>query len=190
MGSGRGRRRVWGPRGREDHCCPRDGAPARRAVLTRDELKTGLGLSAASVAEDGGVQFNPDFHLAGGPVSLRAEALMVDAARLFASSPVSFVVESSVLSHKLLDVLFAGDARVLAVHVTAHESVIDGRLRARAAAGGATDQQLAAQFQLGEMRPSIFNPPSRVGAAVEVDTSDQEKPDIDPIAEAVSALLR
>jgi predicted kinase len=159
-------------------------------LLTRDEIKTGLGLSSASVAEDGDVRFNPDFHVAGGPVSLHAEALMVDAARLLASSRVSFVVESSVLSHKLLDALFAGDARVLAVHVTAHESVIDGRLRARAAAGGATDQQLASQFQRGEMKPSIFKPPSRVDAVVEVDTSDHENPDVGPIEAAVGALLR
>jgi predicted kinase len=168
-------------------------ATARRLgvpLLTRDEIKTGLGLSSASVADNGDVRFHLDFHVAGGPVSLHAEALMVDAARLLASSRVSFVVETSVLSHTLLDALSAGDARVLAVHVTAHESVIDQRLRARAAAGGATDQQLASQFQRGELKPSIFKPPNRVDAVVDVDTSDHEYPDVRPIEAAVGALLR
>ncbi|SDJ23918.1 Predicted kinase [Actinokineospora alba] len=163
-------------------------ATARRLgvpFLTRDEIKTGLGLSSASAAEDGGVRFTPDFHVAGGPVSRRAEAAMVDAARLFASARVSFVVESSVLSDKLLAAL--ADARVLAVHVTAREAVIDGRLRARVSA---IDRQLASQFQRGEMDPSIFKPPSGVGAVVEVDTSDQEIPDVGPIEAAVNALLR
>jgi predicted kinase len=163
-------------------------ATARRLgvpLLTRDEIKAGLGLSSASVAEDG-VRFGPDVHVAGGPVSLRAEAVMVDAARLLAASRVSFVVETSVLSHELLDALFAGDARVLAVQVTADESVIDGRLRAR---GGPVGQQLAAQFRRGELTPSIFTPPSRVDAVVELDTSDQEDPDVGPIEAAVGVLL-
>lgn len=167
-------------------------ATARRLgvpFLTRDEIKTGLGLSSASGAEDGGVQLNRDFHVAGGPVSLRAEAVMVDAARLLTSSRVSFVVESSVLSHKLLDALLAGDARVLAVHVVADESVIDGRLRARALEGGAVDQQLAPQFQRGEMKRSIFEPPGGVDGIVEVDTSDHGDPVIEPIEAAVIALL-
>lgn len=41
-------------------------ATARRLgvpFLTRDEIKLGLGLSSASVAKDGGVQLNPDFHI-------------------------------------------------------------------------------------------------------------------------------
>ncbi|WP_406503139.1 AAA family ATPase [Streptomyces sp. NBC_01602] len=168
-------------------------ATARRLgvpFLTRDEIKVGLGLSSASVGKDGGVQLNPDFHIAGGPLSLRAEAVMVNAARLFASSGVSFVVESSVLSHKLLDALLASDARVLAVHVVAHESVIDERLRARAAEGGAVDRQLSSQFQRGEMKRSIFDPPGGVDAVVEVDTSDEGDPDIEPIEAAVIALIR
>lgn len=158
--------------------------------LTRDEIKTGLGLSSASVAKDGDVQLDHDFHIAGGPFSLRAEDVMVDAARLLASSRVSFVVESSVLSPNLLDALLACDARVVAVHVVAHESVIDGRLRARAAEGGAVDQQLASQFQRGEMKRSIFEPPSGVDAVVEVDTSDHGDPLTEPIEAAVVALLR
>ncbi|MFE9172800.1 AAA family ATPase [Streptomyces kebangsaanensis] len=168
-------------------------ATARRLgvpFLTRDEIKAGLGLSSASVAEDGGVQPNPDFHIAGGPLSLRAEAVMVNAARLLASSGVSFVVESSVLSHKLLDALLACDARVLAVHVVAREPVIDERLRARAAEGGAADRQLSSQFQRGEMKRSIFDPPGGVDAVVEVDTSEAGDPDIDPIEAAVVALMR
>ncbi|MFE5484203.1 AAA family ATPase [Streptomyces sp. NPDC056527] len=168
-------------------------ATARRLgvpFLTRDEIKAGLGLSSASVAEDGGVQLNPDFHVAGGPLSLRAEAVMVDAARLLASLGVSFVVESSVLSRELLDALLACDARVLAVHVVARESVVDERLRARAAEGGAVDRQLASQFQRGEMKRSIFDPPSGVDAVIEVDTSDDADPDIDPIEAAVVALMR
>ncbi|MGW8800859.1 AAA family ATPase [Streptomyces sp. NPDC055775] len=168
-------------------------ATARRLgvpFLTRDEIKLGLGLSSASVAKDGGVQLNPDFHIAGGPLSLRAETVMVDAAGLLASSGVSFVVESSVLSRKLLDVLLASDARVLAVHVIAHESVIDERLRARAAEGGGVDRQLSSQFQRGEMKRSIFDPPGGVGAVVEVDTSDGGDPDIEPIEAAVVALIR
>ncbi|MFF3057951.1 AAA family ATPase [Streptomyces sp. NPDC057909] len=168
-------------------------ATARRLgvpFLTRDEIKLGLGLSSASVAEDGGVQLNPDFHIAGGPLSLRAEAVMVNAARLLASSGVSFVVESSVLSHKLLDALLASDARVLAVHVVAHDSVIGERLRARAAEGGAADQQLSSQFQQGEMKQSVFEPPGGVDVVVEVDTSDDGDPDIEPIEAAVVALIR
>jgi broad-specificity NMP kinase len=52
--------------------------------LHRDQFKNGLGLSSASVAEDGSVQFNQDFHISGGPFSLRAEDVMVDTARLLA----------------------------------------------------------------------------------------------------------
>ncbi len=168
-------------------------ATARRLgvpFLTRDEIKAGLGLSSASVAEDGGVQFNPDFHIAGGPLSLRAEAVMVDAAQLLASSGASFVVESSVLSRKLLDALLACDARVLAVHVVAGESVIAERLRARAAGGGAVDRQLSSQFQRGEMKRSIFAPPGGAHAVVEVDTSDGGDPDVEGIEAAVAALIR
>lgn len=167
-------------------------ATARRLgvpFLTRDEIKVGLGLSSASVAEDGDVRLDPDFHIAGGPLSLRAEAVMVDAARLLASSGVSFVVESSVLSRKLLDALLANDARVLAVHVVARESVIDERLHVRAAEGGAVDRQLASRFRRGEMKRSIFDPPDGVDAVVEVDTSDAGEPDIEPIEAAVVALI-
>jgi len=56
-------------------------ATARRLgvpFLTRDEIKAGLGLSSASV-DDGAVRLDRDFHIAGGPFSLRAEAVMVDA---------------------------------------------------------------------------------------------------------------
>ncbi|MET8788124.1 AAA family ATPase [Streptomyces sp. NPDC004589] len=168
-------------------------ATARRLrvpFLTRDEIKVGLGLSSASVDPDGGVRLDPDFHIAGGPVSLRAETVMVDAARLFASSGVSFVVESSVLSRTLLDALLACEARVLAVHVVARESVIGERLRARAAEGGAADRQLWSQFQRGELRRSIFHPPSGADAVVDVDTSDDGEPDIEPIEAAVVALVR
>jgi predicted kinase len=168
-------------------------ATARRLgvpFLTRDEIKAGLGLSAASVGKGGGVQLNPDFHIAGGPLSLRAEALMVNAARLLASSGVSFVVESSVLSRKLLDELLACGARVLAVHVVARESVIGERLRARTAEGRAVDRQLASQFQRGEMKRSIFDPPGGVDAVIEVDTSDDGDPDIEPVEADVVALIR
>ncbi|KUJ58469.1 hypothetical protein ADL25_02270 [Streptomyces sp. NRRL F-5122] len=168
-------------------------ATARRLCvpfLTRDDIKAGLGLSSASVDKDGGVRPDPDFHIAGGPLSLRAETVMVDASRLLASSGVSFVVESSVLSHTLLDALLACDARVLAVHVVARESVVAERLRIRAAAGGAVDRQLLSQFQRGEMKRSIFDPPSGADAVVEVDTSDDREPDIEPIEAAVVALIR
>ncbi|SCF93329.1 Predicted kinase [Streptomyces sp. Ncost-T10-10d] len=168
-------------------------ATARRLgvpFLTRDEIKAGLGLSSAAVAKDGGVQFNPDFHIAGGPLSLRAEAVMVNAARLLASSGASFVLESSVLSRELLDALLACDARVLAVHVVARESVIGERLRARAAGGGAVDRQLPSLFQRGEMKRSIFDPPAGAHAVVEVDTSDDGDPDIERIEAAVVALIR
>ncbi|WP_431897793.1 AAA family ATPase [Micromonospora haikouensis] len=157
--------------------------------LTRDEIKAGLGLSSASVGEDGRVRLDGDFHLAGGPVSLRAEAVMVDAARLLAASGVSFVVESSVLSHQLLGVLLAGDARVLAVHVVAREAVIGRRLVARAAGGGAVGQQLLALFQRGELKRSIFVPPEGVDAVVEVDTSDDAAPVIETVVAAAVALL-
>ncbi len=157
--------------------------------LTRDEIKTGLGLSSASVAEDGRVRLAGDFHVAGGPVSLRAEAVMVDAARLLAASGVSIVVESSVLSHDLLRALLAGGSRVLAVHVVAREAVIGRRLAARAAGGGAVDQQLLALFRRGEMGWSIFAPPEGVDAVVEVDTSDDAAPAIERVVAAVVALL-
>ncbi len=157
--------------------------------LTRDEIKTGLGLSSASVAEDGRVRLDRDFHVAGGPVSLRAEAVMVNAVRLLAASGVSFVVESSVLSHELLGVLLACGARVLAVHAVAQEAVIDQRLGARAAEGGAIDQQLLSLFQRGEMKRSIFEPPEGVDAVVEIDTSDHGAPAIESIVAALTALL-
>ncbi|QUQ67346.1 AAA family ATPase [Kutzneria sp. CA-103260] len=150
-------------------------------LLSRDELKTGLGLSATAE----GIRFPPDFHIAGGPFSVRAEAVMVDTARLLASAGMTFVVESSVLSPSLLDAV--RPARVLAVHVTADASVIGHRLRART---GITAQQLAAQFQRGEMPPSIFVPPSDVDAVVTVDTSDHQTPDVEPIEAAALALFR
>jgi predicted kinase len=167
-------------------------ATARRLgvpFLTRDEIKAGLGLSSARVTEDGSVECHPDFHIGGGPFSLRAEHVMIDAARLLASAGVSFVVESSVLSHQLLEALHAGDARVVAVHVVAHEPVIGRRLRDRAAAGGPVDRQLAALFQQGKMDRSIFQPPSGVDAVMEVDTSGHGEPLIEPIEAAVLALL-
>ncbi|MDO3705519.1 AAA family ATPase [Micromonospora sp. C28SCA-DRY-2] len=130
--------------------------------LTRDEIKTGLGLSSARRAEDGAVRLDPGFHVAGGPVSLRAETVLVDAVRLLAASGVSCVVESSVFSDELLDVLLACGARVVAVHVVADDAVIGRRLGARAAGGGAIDRQLLSLFQRGEMRRSIFEPPAGV----------------------------
>lgn len=157
--------------------------------LSRDEIKTGLGLSSASVAEDGGVRLDRDFHIAGGPFSLRAEVVMVDAVRLLATSGVSFVVESSVLSPELLGALLASGARVLAVHVVAREAVIHRRLAARAAEGGAIDQQLLSLFQRGEMTRSIFEPPAGVDAVIEIDTSDDGVPVIETIAAAVVAVL-
>lgn len=168
-------------------------ATARRLgvlFLTRDEIKAGLGLSSASVAEDGGVRLNPDFHVAGGPLSLRAEAVMVDAARGLASAGVSFVVESSVLSCTLVDALRACEARVLAVHVVARDAVVDERLRARASGGGEVDRQLHSQFRRGEMKRSVFEPPGGVDAVVEVDTSDGRDPDTEAVEAAVVALIR
>ncbi|SCG64757.1 AAA family ATPase [Micromonospora coxensis] len=156
--------------------------------LTRDEFKVGLGLSSASVAHDGRVRLGQDFHVAGGPVSRRAEGVMVDAVRLLASSGVSFVVESSVLSDELLAVL-PPSTRVLAVHVVAQEAVIGRRLAARAADGGAVDQQLLSLFQRGEMKRSIFAPPAGVDAVVEIDTSDDGTPAVETIMAAVVALL-
>ncbi|WP_225824778.1 AAA family ATPase [Streptomyces naphthomycinicus] len=158
--------------------------------LTRDEIKRGLGLSSASVAGDGGVRLAPDFDIAGGPLSLRAEAVMVDTARLLAFSGVSFVVESSVLSRTLLDALRAGDARVLAVHVVAPAPVIGERLRVRAAAGGPVDLQLLTRFRRGEMKRSVFEPPGGTDAVLEVDTSDDGDPDIERVEAAVVTLLR
>ncbi|MGB2568048.1 AAA family ATPase [Micromonospora citrea] len=157
--------------------------------LTRDEIKVGLGLSSASVAHDGRVRLDRDFHVAGGPVSRRAEGVMTDAVRLLAASGVSFVVESSVLSHELLGVLLTCGTRVLAVHVVAREAVIGRRLAARAAEGGAVDQQLLALFQRGEMKRSIFEPPAGVDAVVEIDTSDDGTPAVETIVAAVVALL-
>jgi len=40
------------------------------------------------------------------------------------------------------------------------------------------------------MKRSIFEPPGRVDAVVEIDTSDHENPVIEPIEAAVVALLR
>ena len=157
--------------------------------LTRDEIKTGLGLSSASVTTGGRLRFERDVDVAGGPVSLRAEAVMIDAVRLFAASGVSFVVESSVLSRELLGVLLAHGSRVLAVHVVAREAVIARRLGARAAGGGAVDQQLLSSFQRGEMKRSIFEPPEGADAVVEIDTSDDGAEAVETVAAAVVALL-
>jgi len=167
-------------------------ATARRLrvpFLTRDEIKAGLGLSSASTTEGGGLTFDEDFHIAGGPVSARAESVMVDAARLLAASGVSFVVESSVVSPELRDALLASGARVLAVHVVAPGSVIGERLRARAAEGRPVDRHLAAQFQRGDLKPFIFAPPDGVDAVVEVDTSGPGDHVIETIEAAVVALL-
>jgi predicted kinase len=154
-------------------------------LLTRDEIKTGLGLSAASVGAEG-FRYAPDFHIAGGPVSVRAETVMADLALGLVAAGVSFVVESSVLSRRLLDGLLDAGAKVLAVHVVAGEAVIGGRLRART---GAVDRQLAVLFERGEMSASIFVPPAGVHAVVEVDTSERGSPDLQPIEAAVAALL-
>ncbi|UQU66541.1 AAA family ATPase [Couchioplanes caeruleus] len=157
--------------------------------LTRDAIKTGLALSAARVAENGTVHLGPDFHIAGGPLSRRAEAVMIDAARLLASSRVSFVVESSVLPKELLDALRDCQARVLALHVVADKAVIGNRLRGRASGGSAVDQQLAALFARGEMDPLIFRPPSGVDAVTTVDTSTGEEPPVQIIEQAFMTLL-
>ncbi len=168
-------------------------ATARRMgvpLLTRDTIKTGIALSSAHVADDSKIHFNPNYHIAGGPFSLRAETVMVNAARLFAAERVSFVVESSVLSEGLMNALFAADARVLAVHVVAREAVIGRRLHARVSDGRGIDQQLADLFRRGRMRQSLFEPPSRVSDRVQVDTSDGGEPDLDGILAAAAALLR
>lgn len=157
--------------------------------LSRDEIKTGLGLSSARVAEDGRVHLDRDFHVAGGPFSLRAEAALVEAVRLLAASGVSLVVESSVFSSELLKVLQTCGARVLAVHVVARERVVHQRLAARAAEGGDIDQQLLSLFERGEMKPSIFEPPAETEAVVEIDTSTGRVPVIEPVLTAVVALL-
>jgi hypothetical protein len=101
-----------------------------------------------------------------------------------------FVVETSVLSDELLAALLASDARVLAVHVVARDSIIGERLRARAAGGGAVAQRLAAQFQQGDLEPSIVKPSNRVDTIIELDTSDHPDPNIEPLERAVLAMLR
>ncbi|MEV7625873.1 AAA family ATPase [Actinoplanes sp. NPDC089786] len=157
--------------------------------LTRDEIKTGLGLSSARAAEDGSVRLDPDVHLAGGPFGGRAERVMVNTARLLASSGVSFVVESALISGDLVDALHACGARVLAVHVAADQAVVRERLRARASKGWTVDEQLAAQFERGEMDPSIFHPPRGADAVIEADTSAGEEPRVRIIEAAVVGLL-
>ena len=64
------------------------------------------------------------------------------------------------------------------------------RLRARTAGGGPADEQLYAVFERGQLPPALFAPPAGAGAVVTVDTSGRAKPAVDPIAEAVAALLR
>lgn len=159
-------------------------------LLTRDEFKLGLALSTASAAEDGSVRLGPGFHIAGGPLSARAETAMVATARLLAAAGAGFVVESSVLSHDLLDALDEGDARVLAVHVVARDDVVEARLRARTDGGGEVDRHLLAQFLRGEMTPALFAPPARAGAALEIDTSTGGEPDTGRVLAAALALLR
>jgi predicted kinase len=129
-------------------------------LLTRDEVKNGLGLSSG---------YEPDFHIAGGPYSRRAETIMVDLARRLHAAGVGFVVESSVLPKEL------ADAVRLWVHVVARPEVIDARLQAR------PDRQLADQFRRGEMPATIFAPPAGVDAVVEIDTSDRESPDVEAV---------
>jgi hypothetical protein len=67
---------------------------------------------------------------------------------------------------------------------------VDERLRDRAAKSGAVAQQLASQFQRGEMKPSIFEPPDGADAVIHIDTSDQVYQVIETIEAAVVALLR
>lgn len=168
-------------------------AVARRLgvlFLARDEIKGGLGLSSAALTAAGEVRLNPDFHIAGGPMSVRAEGVMVEAARLLAAARVSFVVESSVVSRALLNGLVSCGARVLAVHVVASAAVVGQRLSARAAGGGEVNRQLAARFRRGEMAPSIFEPPEGVDAVVEIDTSGRGEPAVDAVEAAVAELLR
>jgi predicted kinase len=158
--------------------------------VTQDEFKNGLGLSSAHPTTSGDLRLDPDFSVAGGPFSVRAQAVVVEVARVLASLTVSFVVETSVLSDELLDALLASDARVLAVHVVAREAVIGERLHARAAGGSVVAQQLAAQFERGELDPSIFMPSNRVDTIIEFDTSDHLHPNIEPIEAAVRTMLR
>jgi hypothetical protein len=157
--------------------------------LTRDEIKTGLGLSSARVTEDRTFQLNSDFHIAGGPFSRRAETILIETARVLASSQVSFVVESSVLSKDLLGALNGCGARVLVLHVVADEAVVGDRLRVRASKGWPVDEQMAAWFERGEMNPSIFSPPAGFDAVVEVDTSTGDEPPVQVIEAAVIGLL-
>jgi predicted ABC-type ATPase len=160
------------------------------AHVSQDEFKNGLGLSSAHVTTDGDLRLDPEFAVAGGPFSLRAQAVALEIVRLLSSLAVSFVVETAVVSDELLGALRAGDARVLVIHVVAREVVIGERLRARAAGGSAVAEQLVAQFDRGELDPAIFKPSPRVGTVVEFDTSDHSEPNIEPIETAVRTMLR
>ena len=160
------------------------------AQVSQDEVKNGLGLSSAHVTTSGDLRLDPEFAVAGGPFSLRAQAVALEIVRLLSSLAVSFVVETSVVSDELLEALRAGAARVLVVHVVAREAVIGDRLKARAAGGSLVARQLVAQFDRGELDPSIFKPSPRVGTVLQLDTSDHSEPNIGPIEAAVRTMLR
>ncbi|OLF08037.1 hypothetical protein BLA60_24510 [Actinophytocola xinjiangensis] len=157
--------------------------------LTRDEVKVGLGLSGATIGAGRQLRFAEEFFVAGGAVSERAEEVMVEAAGVLAAGGVSFVVESSVVSERLVGVLVGAGARVLAVWVVARDAVIGERLRGRAAGGGAVDRQLAEASRRGELRESVFEPAAGVTAVVRVDTSDRSSPDVVAVVSAFGDLV-
>jgi hypothetical protein len=103
---------------------------------------------------------------AGGSHREQAEAIMIDLAHRLAG--VSFVLETSLVPKELADMVG------LWVHVVARPEVIDARLHAR------PDRRLADQFRRGEMPATIFAPPAGVDV-IEIDTSDTEAPDLEPV---------
>lgn len=156
-------------------------------LLSRDEISAGLHVSGVGRSSS----------------RARAESLLVFAACRFAGAGMSVVVENSVLSRELVDGLLAVGARIVVVHVVASADVIGGRLRDRVERGDPRriqgpargdvvwpgDVVLLEQFERGEMRASIFEPPAGAHHVVQVDTSGGGEPAIGAVVSLALGFL-
>lgn len=106
-----------------------------------------------------------------------------------ARSGASLVVDTSLLSTELIDAVHAGGAEILAVHVVASTAIIEQRLEHRLADGGPVADQLASQHRSGLMDPTTFEPPGIVDTTIELDTSDGQPPDVEPVEAAAIELI-
>jgi len=158
-------------------------------LLTRDSLKVGIGLSTATQDGRGGLDYAPEFAIAGGPYSQAAEEAMTEVGELLIRRQVSFVIETSVLPESVLARFPEFGARFVAIHTSASVEAIAARLGARAATGDVGATQLLRQLNSGQMNPDHFTPAASAVATIHIDTTLSAAPDVRPIIDAVHGAL-